>query len=207
MVEMSDVNSIPCSEGDFKAIASLHKHSIPKGFLSSLGERFLSRLYYGISRHPQSCVLVERESKGKVVGFISGSISISKCYKHVIMHNFASLGVPIFFKLFSFSVIKKIKETLVYARAGKVESDKIDAELLSMAVSSKARGMGIGKKLISSLEDFFKENKFTGVYKVVTSAEDERSNGFYKSAGFKFYRKFMHHENLMHEYRKNVSGD
>jgi ribosomal protein S18 acetylase RimI-like enzyme len=195
------------SKDDFYTLAVLHKKGIAKGFLSSLGERFLAILYRGISRHPGSCVLVERDESGEVIGFISGTLSISDCYKHVIMHNFLSLGVPIMLKMASIKRIKNLFETLMYPTRKDKQKGKVEAELLSMAVSDKARGKGIGKKLVNRLEGFLKVNGFSSTYKVVTSADDERSNGFYKSVGFVFNREFRHHGNLLNEFFKEIEEE
>ena len=73
-----------------------------------------------------------------------------------------------------------------------------------MAVSDRARGKGLGKKLVGRLEEWFGQKGFMGEYKVVTYAQDARSNGFYRSAGFVFHHTFLLHGNEMNEYRKNL---
>lgn len=204
---MSDLvtqSSFAITTEEFSWIASLHKNSIATGFISSLGEKFLSRLYHGISKHPLSCVIVEKNNHGRLIGFISGSLSISNCYQYVITHNFVGLGLPIIFKLFSLSTIKKIFETLIYPMRKNRSNFNTQAELLSIAVTANSRGKGVGSRLVKSLEDFFKENNFSGTYKVVTAADDKSSNDFYKSVGFHFVQEFKHHNNLMNEYHKQI---
>jgi N-acetylglutamate synthase-like GNAT family acetyltransferase len=83
------------------------------------------------------------------------------------------------------------------------EGSKARAELLSVAVSDKARGKGIGKKLVQALDEQFLK---MGVreYSVVTHGIDERSNQFYIRCGFEFVRSFENHGKPMKEYRKVV---
>ena len=89
----------------------------------------------------------------------------------------------------------------VAAEGGSIEGS---AELLSMAVSDRARGRGLGKKLVARLEEWFRRKGLRGEYKVVTCARDAQSNGFYKSAGFIFHHSFLLHGNEMNEYRKTL---
>lgn len=197
---------MPMTKEDFLDIARLHKESIPGGFLSSLGMTFLSRLYQGIARNPGSCVIVERGPDGKVAGFVCGALSVKKCYQQVLLRGFLSLGLPIALKLLRPAVIKRVWETLRYPGKKPENTASADAELLSIAVSDLARGQGVGKKLVCELEKWFVDKGYRDAYKVVTFAEDARSNGFYKKTGFRFNREFTHHGNRMNEYMKRV-GD
>ncbi|OGJ90842.1 MAG: hypothetical protein A2268_09345 [Candidatus Raymondbacteria bacterium RifOxyA12_full_50_37] len=217
------------SSKDFKAIAVLHIQGIPAGFLSSLGQGFLSRLYKGIAAAPNSCVLIERNEQGEVIGFVSGTLDIRKCYMHVLTHHCFSLGIAIIPSLFSSGTVRKVFETLFYAKdaplkkggQGGIKQEKrgrgdfsplssqergrgVRSELLSIAVSDSAQGKGIGKKLVQRLECFFQDHGYQGVYKVVTAANDSRSNAFYTHTGFMLHHEFMYHGNSMHEYRKKL---
>jgi ribosomal protein S18 acetylase RimI-like enzyme len=127
----------------------------------------------------------------------------------VILHNLAPLGVPVLLKNLSLRRMKKVFETLFYA---KIETEtgttlpEVSAELLSIAVSVDARGLGVGKRLIAMLDEFFISKSLLGDYRVVTAAEDKRSNAFYRNAGFRFYRTFQHHDVPMNEYRKRPAS-
>ncbi|HMK63725.1 MAG TPA: hypothetical protein VK386_08915, partial [Acidimicrobiales bacterium] len=67
----------PACQADASAIAALHANSITEGFLSSLGERFLRRLYRRMMASRQSVVLVAQGPEA-VVGFVAGSLEVSK---------------------------------------------------------------------------------------------------------------------------------
>ena len=194
---------------DYLTAGRLHAESIPTGFLSSFGPAFLGRLYSAIALAPDSCVLFVWNEQGKVTGFVSGTLSITRCYQHVILHNLVSLGVPVLLKNLSLRRMRKVFETLFYAKTepetGATIPD-VSAELLSIAVSVDARGQGVGKHLIEALDEFFISRGLIGDYRVVTAAEDKRSNAFYRNAGFGFYRTFHHHDVPMNEYRKRPAS-
>jgi ribosomal protein S18 acetylase RimI-like enzyme len=205
------------TRSDLQSIAGLHKQGIPTGFLSSLGEVFLAKLYAGIDKAPGSCVIVERDESGEVIGFVSGTLSIRRCYRHVITRNLLSLGLRLGLRLLSPHILLRVFETLRYPlthppvsplpfsfkKKGGGLGGWVNAELLSIAVSDSARGKGVGKRLVKALEAFFVRNGHAGPYKVVTWAEDKRSNAFYLGVGFTFCREFEHHGNKMREYRKD----
>lgn len=79
----------------------------------------------------------------------------------------------------------------------------MEAELRSMAVGKGEMDKGVGGRVVATLESFLKETGKAGKYKVVTSARDARSNGFYKKAGFSFVKVFKHHNDL-NEYHKSL---
>jgi GNAT superfamily N-acetyltransferase len=182
---------------DWLQVGLLHRRSIRTGFLSTLGEGFLSRLYGAIASHPGSCVIVERGGDGAVLGFVSGALSVRACYAWVLRRHFLSLGFRLVPRLFS---LKRMIETLRYGKGAGPELP----ELLSMAVSEQARGKGIGKRLVLLLEQWFIQKGVTGEYRVVTYALDPQSNAFYRNAGFSFHHEFLLHGNRMNEYRKRI---
>ena len=199
---------------DALSVAELHRLAIPRGFLSELGDSFLGRLYTQIARARGSCVLVAAdEEDGCVVGFVSGSVDIKACYRHVLLKGSVALIRGLLPNLFRATVIKRILQTLLYPvhnGKGDSESERVDegkcraAELLSIAVADEARGKGVGRLLVDALEDFFRRHGHPMQYKVVTDAEDHRSNAFYQARGFTFQGAFQHHEHRMHRYVKKL---
>jgi ribosomal protein S18 acetylase RimI-like enzyme len=195
---------------DYEKVAELHIEGIPFGFLSSMGIKFLAALYRAVDSHCDSVLFVERDDRGQVAGFLAGTTSVKDFYKYALSNHFFRLIIPVMPMLFSIQVVKRIFETLLYPfskqknSAAKIVISDIHCELLSVAVSSSLRGKGIGKKLIADFETFLINKGITGDYKVVTSAEDPKSNAFYKSRGFVLHHEFLHHENRMNEYRKSL---
>ena len=130
----------------FQQIADLHASGISEGFLSTLGLPFLSQLYRGISTARNSGVLVAHDEQ-EVLGFISYAHDVRSCYKDVLKRRWPRLGWTLLPNLLRSGVYRKVFETLGYPRhqkssAGRPREQKSGAprpELLSMAVSSKAR--------------------------------------------------------------------
>lgn len=190
-------------------ISKLHSDSIRTGFLSTLGLAFLSTLYRAIDKCPHSFISVQKDQKNNILGFISGTISVSKMYKWIILRYGILFVFQLILFVFNLNFLKKIKETLFYSFKKKNSDSadethiQCDAELLSMAVSDESRGLGIGSTLIDDLEQWLKTMNIKE-YKVVTFSEDPRSNGFYEKNGFVLKNSFKHHENLMNEYMKEI---
>jgi len=204
--EVTAFRLVPVSQEHTSAIARLHRLALPNGFLSALGDGFLGTLYLGISKAPKSVVWVAVNDKNEVLGFVSGTCDVKSCYKSVLSTSFLQLGWNVIPSLIHFTVWKRILETLAYPfkkEKSPVDNDKqIHAELLSIAVSEKARGLGLGRALVKKLEASFIEWEHLNEYQVVTDALDSRSNGFYEGVGFTFQKEFFHHDHPMHRYYK-----
>jgi len=198
--------------GHHQQVAVLHAAGITEGFLSTLGTPFLSRLYMGIDRATSSRLILAGDGD-EVLGFISFAEDVGSCYREVLRRDWFRLGLALLPSLLKPGVYRKIFDTLRYpSKSGHTESghttEKASGnrpELLSMAVSEKARGRGIGKLLVAALEEEFTRAGVTG-YFVVTYAVDTRSNGFYSGRGFKKVGSFSSHRKAMNEYFKEIES-
>ena len=190
------------NEEDFPCVAQLHSESITEGFLSTLGLRFLSNLYRGISKAPSSGVLVAR-NQTTALGFAAYTANGPACYRWVLARWFIPLIVSAQPHALRFSFWKKSFETLRYL-ATEPRSRHSLAELLVIAVSKSARGSGIGKRLLAALEAEFRQMNVTEYY-VITHAVDVQSNSFYKACGFQLKRSLINHGKPMHEYVRTVT--
>ena len=191
---------------DYSSIAKLHRNSIRKGFLSSLGIPFLSRLYEAINRESGACVLVA-ENKNTIVGFIAGVADIRGLFKKILLKQWFYFMIPLLHFICNGSIIKKMVETVLYGLKRDKSSQSKDtctAELLSVVVRKELQGRGIGKKMVMELETFFKCNDIRK-YKVVTFSRDSQSNYFYTSFDFRLVKTFTHHGNVMNEYIKKIT--
>lgn len=189
---------------DFSTIAGLHETSIATGFLSKLGRKFLKELYSSISKQPGTQIFVA-DSNDRIYGFVAATINIHGLYKRVVLQNGYRFALILLKFKFDLRVIRMLSETFFYGFKKKSDgnSNEIPSELLSISVDEKARGEGIGKKLVNELESFFRSSGVK-VYKVVTFSEDKIANNFYGSCDFKLNRQFVHHGNIMNEYTKEI---
>lgn len=175
---------------DAVQIAKIHKEEIKKGFLSRLGERFLSLFYEAIIFFPDSFVVVAEED-GRVIGFVSGCLNINEFYKKF----FKKYAVWTFFvllpKIYSLVVIKKIFETKRYSQH--TEENLPKEELLTIAVKGDFKGRGISKDIF---ERFVFEMKQRNVksFKVVVGGDLERAIGFYEKMGLSFHSEIFIHK-------------
>ncbi len=192
----------------YRQIAQIHSDSITTGFLSALGMPFLATLYRAIDRCPYSFISIEKQGDD-VVGFVAGTISVNEMYRWIIVR----YGLLFFFQLsplvFRPSFLKRILETLFYAakKKGQKKEEKkpdvasVSAELLSIAVSDRVRGKGVGSALLKQFEGYLRK-RAVSKYKVVTYSEDKISNAFYTQNEHSLARQFVHHDNVMNEYMK-----
>jgi ribosomal protein S18 acetylase RimI-like enzyme len=215
----------------FPSIARLHAAAIPTGFLSTLGTPFLCRLYEAIATAPGSVLFVACKdavhqqgfaieplrrgrpmAHGELLGFVAGTLDTRRMYRHIVLHHGVGLVLLLLPALLRPASVRKVFETLRYGKRVKggpttphEHNENPSAELLSIAVATEARGMGLGRELVCRLGEWFLDHGEVDArelvsYKVVTFAIDEQSNRFYSACGFVLVRQFMHHENRMNEY-------
>jgi len=200
----TNISIVPAESDDFEAIARLHVKSIPAGFLSKLGYPFLVEIYKAIGKESDSVVYVAR-SGVEVVGFVVGATDIRRVYTKVIAGNWYRFIFPLLRFIFKPGSFRRIVETTLYGFKKKNHdgTKTVLAELLSIAIDESTRGKGIGRALLTELEQFFK-NYGISEYKVVTFSHDDPANCFYRSCKFSVNRKFVHHGHVMNEYVKTI---
>lgn len=165
---------------DVKKIAEFHKTYIEKGFISSLGERFLTVLYQSMNNSKYSFCLVYKEDD-RFKGFVSGSVNIKKFYLEFILNHFLKIVIILFPKLLSIKFLIKILETLMYPTK-KTNYKLPDAELLSIVVEQEFQGTGVSELLFLSLINEFKKRGINE-FKVVVGDNLERAKRFYEKMG------------------------
>jgi ribosomal protein S18 acetylase RimI-like enzyme len=190
----------PGRPSDVDAVAQLHAGAIAEGFLSSLGPRFLRRLYRRILREPGS-FLVVAEDDGVVAGFIAGSLSLGRLYRSFLVRDgtLAVLGAP----GRVLRSLPRLIETLRHGGPGTTPGEKGDGaaaggdlsggELLSVAVDPAWRGRGVGGALVVR---FIAELEARGVASahVVLGADNAPATALYQAAGFHAARTFEMHK-------------
>ena len=190
------------SEESFQ-IARLHIDGIPTGFISSLGERFVTVLYEAIADSPYGFGFVAEEN-GKVLGFVAFTTDINQLYRSIIFQKGIKFTFLLAGKMFSIARIKKIFQTLFYP--SRVKSSALPkAELLSIAISPDMRGKGIGRELIAK---GFEECRKRGIdkVKVLVAAENEAANKLYQKCGFERVTQMDSHGVLSNIYVKDLEA-
>jgi ribosomal protein S18 acetylase RimI-like enzyme len=131
-----------------REIASLHIAGISSGFISSLGQEFVTALYEAIAEDENSFGFVAIE-EDKVIGFVAFSKNLSQLYKYIIFKKSFRFLCILLMKIISIKSIKKICANLFYPKKMK-QIGLPEAELLSIAVAKAGRGKGIAKQLINA---------------------------------------------------------
>lgn len=161
---------------DCSQIAELHKTNIQTGFISSLGSLFLEILYKSmIASKSAFCIVAEED--GKIVGFISGAISVGGFYKDFLRKNFLKANTILLPKLLNPNFVRKIFEAIFYPV--RKDSALPYAELLSIVVDKNYRNKGEAQKLFEELVKEFRKHNIKQ-FKVVVGSNLKAACNFYE---------------------------
>jgi ribosomal protein S18 acetylase RimI-like enzyme len=173
-----DVTVRPAVRADARAMARLHATRIDEGFLSSLGEGFLTRLYRRVVATADACGYVAVDERGDVVGFIACTGNVRKLYGSFLVRDgvvAGALAAPRLLRSW-----RRVLETLRYPAT---TTDLPDAEVLSVAVARAAGGRGVGRSLVATAVDDLARRGVAAV-KVVTGADNGTARAMYEACGF-----------------------
>jgi len=178
--------------GDAPQAAAWHAELIPQGFLSSLGERLLRRLYGRVVRSPGSFLLMA-EAGDDPAGFIAGTTSIRRLYRDFAVRDGMSAFAGSAPRLVA--SWPRAVETLRHGRDRRGPERVPSAacgELLAMAVDPAQRGRGIGRMLVDGFLDQL-SRRGTRCARVVVGADNIAAVSLYGRAGFRTEETFELH--------------
>jgi ribosomal protein S18 acetylase RimI-like enzyme len=161
------------------AIARLHANGIAEGFLTSLGERFLTHLYAAMAGSPNATLFVSRGDGGEAIGFVSGATSPGAFYREFFRRHGFRAGLLLAGRALRPAVAKRILETVRHL--GKEGGG--GPELLSIAVGPPARRTGLGSLLVRRLEEDLAA-KGADRLAVVVGSGNQPARAFYERLGF-----------------------
>lgn len=185
---------------DATALALIHKAEIEGGFLSSLSDAFLIRFYRALIQSPSSFCVVAKEN-GAVAGFIAGVANMNAFYAYFLKHYLFQSFFILLPKIFS--SLKKILESLWYP---KKESSLPKAELLTIAISKKFQGKGIGSLMLSLFISEMKKRN-VAAFKAVVGKNLTNAIKFYENNGFVFSKNtFIHGRDISRVYIFNINS-
>jgi ribosomal protein S18 acetylase RimI-like enzyme len=144
------------------------------------------------------------ESEGVIAGFICVGVDSQRLFKEIIFKKGFFLMIPLFRYIFNLSIVKKILENIFYP--AKFGRDLPKAEILSVAVSNKAKGLGVGGALMTRTITELKNRKLYSV-KALTDEANETSNRYYIKHGFKLVDKIKHHDHYLNLYVLELAGN
>lgn len=177
---------------DVARVAQLHSTCIDDGFLTSLGGRFLRRLYGRLVSSPNGFILVaELKDEGAVIGFVAGTVDLRGFSVEFARHDglVAALSA-----IRSRAGVLRALETLKYSRAASDIGGRRpgEAELLALAVDHPFRRCGIGQSLV---EEFLRTTGALAATSatVVVGARNEGASALYGRCGFETDRRIAIH--------------
>ena len=155
---------------------------IKDGFLSSFGEKALGLIFEHIATSSWGImVLAVDDATGEVIGYVMGSINLSKLYRDFF---FKKLPVALFFflpRMLSFRKMVKAFETIIYPHRNH-SGNLPQAELLDLAVSTEYHGKGVAQGLFSNFEKECR-NRGVNAFKIPTGESLKRAHRFYENMG------------------------
>lgn len=194
----------PLTSRHSKLAAKLHRKCIPTGFLSNLGQGFLGQLYKAVAGCPAGFGFVSVRSEGQGLGFVACATSTGKLYKQALLRRGLLMALPLMRYMFRPSFVRRMYHTLRYPSETSV--DLPSAEILSIAVSEDARGMGVGKALMQAALEEFASRGIRDV-RVAVWAENEVANAFYNRCGYRLALTRKHHGLDMNIYVTTLSDN
>ena len=198
---------------DVATVAALHSDAISEGFLSSLGDRFLRRLYARIvasshgfllvAEHPQTDDTSASDNRpSSVAGFVAGSAEVGRFYREFFLRDGLSVAFSSGVRLMR-SLPRVVENVRYGARAEHNCGDRAvgekrtepEAELLALAVAPSARRAGVGAALV---EAFLTSAAAGGSAsaRVVVGMENEAAIALYTDAGFREATRFEIHSGI-----------
>ena len=187
-----EIKRIP--KKDLKQVVAVHKDSFKGFFLTELGDHFLE-VYYDCVRKDEKGILLGYYEDEELFGFCAATTISQKFNAHLVKKNlfcFFLIGIRL--------VITRIPSLVrLFKNFSKTNSTMHDegnySELLSIGVSNKKQGLGIGKKLLIQLEN---EMKLKGCSKLSLTTDyhnNEKAIQFYKGLGYDIFYDFVAYPN------------
>lgn len=167
-------------ESDFRQIAQLHQEEIRNGFLTSLGEDFLMRLYRSLAEDKNVFTVAARRDK-EIIGYLCAAISTAGVYRRFLWRNAWRLAPALLPRLVSISTLRRVSETLLYP-AKTAMSNLPEPEILNFCVKSSAQRCGVGRGLFQTLCDEFTRRGLQQL-RIVTGQSQVSAQRFYESLG------------------------
>lgn len=187
-----------------KIIAKIHTETFKNSFLTSLGSNFLKTYYEACIKSKETICLCAVKNNNNIVGFCFGTLYSKGFSKRLILSNFFPFTIQFIIIFFSnpSAIIRLIKNL---DKGDNRADDGSYAELVSIGVLNKNKGLGIGKNILSEFEKYVSYNNVTRICLTTDTEENNYVLKFYKSMGYKIFYEFITHPNRkMYKLFKNI---
>ncbi len=180
-----EVKIVPLTRDHAAKVALVHKDSFRGFFLSSFGEKFLSRYYESIVDFGQIGFIATVENG--LIGFVTGIESASGFYKRLVLTKTAPLFAASLSAVAAnpkvvIEIAQRLKERIGISTRRTSVSNCV--ELTSIAVSEQARGSRVAHLLVEAFKDESLKRGLTRIVLETDLSDNERATRFYHKEGF-----------------------
>jgi len=161
----------------------LHREQLGGGFMTSLGPRFLGRVFRNLAGSAHGVALVATCEEGRVCGFLMGATDTGALYRDFLRRHALGAGLTVLPSLLRPSVIRKIYETLRYpSREPETDRPLPTPELLDLAVDDSRKGSGLAQALFDRFVEELR-GRGSSAFRITSGASLTRAHRFYERLG------------------------
>ena len=179
---------------DVSQLVDIHTNAFDGFFLTTLGRSFLS-FYYKAFVHSKNGIVLCAVIDNKICGFAAATKQCKGFNTNLIKTNFISfiwLAINLIFTRPS-ALIRLAKN--ISKKSDVIDDQEDYAELYSIGVAVNAQGKGVGKKLLTTIEERLKKD---GIEKVSLTTDFYNNNSaiaFYRKMGYQTLYEFTTYPN------------
>jgi len=189
---------------EIEQVLTVHQKAFEGFFLTSLGENFL-KIYYNAIRENDRGILLGCFENEQLLGFCAATTLSSGFNSYLIKKDFiefSRIGIKLLFSKPK-GLIRLFKN---FTKSNPSVSDEGNyAELLSIGVSPTTQGKGVGKLLLSDLENILREKGIKQLSLTTDFHDNDKTLKFYKSLNYEVMYDFIAYPNRrMYRLIKNL---
>lgn len=178
------------SVDDIDTVVSIHKRAFRDFFLTLLGDQFLKLYYRSVLKHKKG-ILLGCYNKDELIGFCAATLKSRGFNANLIYSNFYSFGRLTLRLLFTNRVaLKRLSQNMSKKNNNIIDRGEY-AELLSIGVDSLNQGKGVGKALLTKLENVTRSKGCSKLSLTTDFFDNQKTIGFYKSMGYNTLYEFI----------------
>ena len=178
-----DILIRPLEEQFLDAVVAIHRSVLGDTLNSRLGTKHLAILYK-VMLHDPNCFVAVALYNARPIGFVSGTLKMdatkSLIFRSASLAHWAKVALRLISHpglLLDFWHGIKIGRPVVW------QNTAVEPILTTIGVEARFQALGIGKDLVSALEDFFLA-RGVPVYKLDTLESNQKARRFYSARGF-----------------------
>jgi ribosomal protein S18 acetylase RimI-like enzyme len=173
----------PLSSVDIDAVVKLHQTAMGYSFNSRLGEKHLAYLY-SLLQQDETCLVTVAIADEKVLGVVSAVLTPQRFKERI----FSSMSLLRWMSVASRLMIQpslwpELWQDRALDRPVMYKNMEVKPALIAIAVDESARQTGVGRALVQSVDDFFRQLS-QSFYHLDTRVDNTTARAFYQRLGF-----------------------